>query len=47
MEDARSFCQRFFPWYYTEHYYSGIGYLTPEKVQVGLSQQIVKEREAY
>ena len=46
LEDARSFCQRFFPWYNTEHYHSGIGYLTPEQVQFGLSKQIVKEREA-
>jgi len=46
LEDGRSFCQRFFPWYNTEHYHSGIGYLTPEQVQFGLSQQIVKEREA-
>ena len=38
LEDARSFCQRFFPWYNTEHYHSGIGYLTPEQVQFGLSQ---------
>ena len=45
LEDARSFGQRFFPWYNTEHYHSGIGYLTPEQVQFGLSQQIVKERE--
>jgi putative transposase len=46
LEDARSFGQRFFPWYNTEHYHSGIGYLTPAQVQFGLSDQIVKEREA-
>jgi putative transposase len=46
LEDARSFCQRFFSWYNTEHYHSGIGYLIPEQVQFGLSKQIVKEREA-
>jgi len=46
LEDARSFGHRFFPWYNTEHYHSGIGYLTPEQVQFGLSDQIVKEREA-
>ena len=45
LQDARSFCQRFFSWYNNEHYHSGIGYLTPEQVQLGLSQQIVKERE--
>jgi putative transposase len=46
LEDARSFGQRFFPWYNTEHYHSGIGYLTPAQVQFGSSDQIVKEREA-
>jgi putative transposase len=46
LEDARSFCQRFFSWYNTEHYHSGIGYLIPEQVQFGRSKQIVKEREA-
>ena len=46
VEDARSFCQRFFPWYNTEHYHSGIGYLTPEQVHFGLSQRIFKERQA-
>jgi putative transposase len=46
LQDARSFCQRFFSWYNNEHYHSGIAYLTPEQVQIGLSQQIVKEREA-
>lgn len=46
LEDARSFCWRFFSWYNNEHYHSGIGYLTPEQVQSGLSQRIVKEREA-
>ena len=33
--DARGFCQRFFPWYNTEHYHSGIGLLTPEDVHLG------------
>ena len=46
MEDARGFCQTFFPWYNTEHHHSGIGFLTPEQVHYGLAKQIVKEREA-
>ena len=32
MEEARAFCQEFFPWYNTEHRHSGIGLLTPEAV---------------
>ncbi len=32
LQDARSFCQEFFPWYNTEHHHSGLGLLTPEVV---------------
>jgi putative transposase len=46
LEDARGFCQGFFHWYNSEHYHSGIAYLTPEQVQFGRPKQIVKEREA-
>jgi len=35
MEEARSFCRTFFPWYNTEHHHSGIGFLTPEAVHLG------------
>ncbi len=45
-EDARFFCQDFFRWYNTEHYHSGIGYLTPEDVHYGRTEQIIKERQA-
>jgi putative transposase len=46
IEDARSFCQNFFTWYNNEHYHSGIGFLTPEDVHYGRSEQIIKERQA-
>jgi putative transposase len=46
MEEARGFCQTFFPWYNTEHHHSGIGFLTPRQVHYGLAKRIVKEREA-
>jgi len=45
IEDARFFCQGFFPWYNTGHYHSGIGFLTPEDVHYGRAEQIIKERE--
>ena len=45
IQDSRSFCQDFFGWYNTEHYHSGIGYLTPEDVHYGRAEQIIKERE--
>ena len=35
MEEARSFCAAFFPWYNTEHHHSGIGLLTPEALHTG------------
>jgi putative transposase len=35
MEEARSFCCAFFPWYNTEHHHCGIGFLTPEAVHTG------------
>jgi putative transposase len=43
--DSRSFCQNFFGWYNTEHYHSGIGFLTPEDVHYGRAEQIIKERQ--
>jgi putative transposase len=44
IEDARSFCQGFFPWYNQEHRHSGIGLLTPEAVHYGLAQHVQKAR---
>ena len=46
IENARFFCQEFFLWYNTEHYHSGIGFLTPENVHYGWADQIIKERQA-
>ncbi len=40
IEDSRSFCQDFFPWYNNEHRHTGIGLLTPEAVHYGLAQDI-------
>ena len=44
--DARLFCQTFFRWYNSEHYHSGIGFLTPEDVHYGRADQVIKERQA-
>ena len=44
IEDSRSFCQAFFPWYNTEHHHSGIGLLTPESVHYGFAQDVQKAR---
>jgi len=40
IEDARSFCQDFFPWYNKDHRHSGIGLLTPEALHYGLAKDI-------
>ena len=43
--DARVFCQTFFNWYNSDHYHSGIGFMTPEDVHYGKAEQVVKERQ--
>ena len=40
LADARAFCQRFFTWYNTTHYHSGIGYHHPVDVHYGRSQTV-------
>ena len=44
LEDARSFCQRFFGWYNVEHRHSGIALLTPADVHYGRAEQITSAR---
>jgi putative transposase len=44
LQDARSFCQRFFGWYNLEHRHSGIGLLTPADVHYGRAEQITIAR---
>ncbi len=44
IEDARSFCGRFFTWYNTCHRHSGIGLLTPADVHAGRATEITAAR---
>ena len=44
--EARSFCQRFFPWYNTEHHHTGLGLLTPADVHFGRAAARVAARAA-
>ncbi|MCX6023983.1 MAG: IS3 family transposase [Chloroflexi bacterium] len=44
MEEARSFCQTFFPWYNREHRHSGIGLLPPDVVHTGQAEQVYAAR---
>jgi putative transposase len=45
MEDARAFCQGFFPWYNWEHYHSGIAHLTPGTVHYGKANVCLEKRK--
>jgi putative transposase len=40
IEDARAFCQRFFAWYNTEHYHSGVAWLHPIDVHYGRAETV-------
>lgn len=40
LADARAFCQRFFTWYNTEHYHSGIGYHHPLDIHYGQAEAV-------
>jgi putative transposase len=45
IQDGRSFCQDFFPWYNCEHRHSGIGLLTPEMVHYGKAEAVTSQRQ--
>jgi putative transposase len=45
IEDARTFCRAFFPWYNQEHRHSGINLLTPEMLHYGKAKQVLQARE--
>lgn len=44
IEDSRSFCRRFFPWYNDEHHHTGIGLLTPAMVHSGRAEEVIEKR---
>ena len=44
MSEAERFCQRFFKWYNTQHYHSGIAWLTPSAVHYGNAEAILEKR---
>ena len=45
IQDARSFCQAFFPWYNAEHHHTGIGLLTPETLHYGHADDVIRQRQ--
>lgn len=42
---ATEYFQRYFTWYNTEHYHSGIGYVTPGEAHRGLMAEILERRQ--
>ena len=44
--EATTYFTRYFTWYDTEHYHSGIDYVTPKQAHAGLGPTIVAERRA-
>ena len=42
---AGTYFARYFTWYDTEHYHSGIDYVTPQQAHQGLRPQIVEQRQ--
>jgi putative transposase len=44
LEDAHSFCTRFFRWYNAEHRHSGIGFHTPADVHYGRAELVQAQR---
>lgn len=44
LEDALSFCRRFFPWYNDEHHHAALAQLTPADVHSGRAPEILARR---
>jgi len=44
LDEAEGYFSKFFHWYTTEHFHSGIDYVTPEQCHQGLREVIVTER---
>jgi transposase InsO family protein len=45
IEDARSFCRRFFTWYNQDHHHVGIGLMTPDQVHYGQANAVHAARQ--
>src|SRR5690242_14060973 len=45
IEDARSFCRRFFTWYNQDHHHLGIGLMTPDQVHYGQANAVHAARQ--
>jgi len=46
INEARTFCRRFFAWYNEEHYHAGIGLMTPDQIHFGQVEAVYAVRQA-
>ena len=44
IQDATSYCARFFDWYHRDHHHSGLGWMTPSDVHYGRAVAVQAER---
>ena len=45
IEDARRFCQDFFPWYNHQHHHAGLNLMTPADVHYGRAHELMRNRQ--
>ncbi len=45
IQEARAFCQAFFPWYNAQHRHFGLGLLTPQAVHYGQARSMIAQRQ--
>ncbi len=46
INEARTFCRRFFAWYNEEHHHAGIGLMTPDQIHFGQAEAVYAVRQA-
>ncbi|MAY89434.1 MAG: hypothetical protein CML02_22280 [Pseudooceanicola sp.] len=46
IEQARTFCRRFFAWYNQDHHHAGIGLMTPDQIHFGQAETVHAARQA-
>jgi transposase InsO family protein len=46
INDARTFCRRFFTWYNEDHHHAGTGLMTPDQIHFGQAEAIHAARQA-
>ncbi|MEQ6335589.1 IS3 family transposase [Sphingobium sp. MK2] len=45
IQDAKTFCRRFFDWYNRDHHHFGIGLMTPDQVHYGQADDVYAARQ--